>query len=218
MSGGVSKNALMSAVVAHRYGPPDVLRIEQVPPPVPAAGEVPVRVVAVGLNVTDAQLRAGGAKSWFDDGPWIWGWDIAGDVVGVGAGAAFAVGDPVLAMPRFPGARERVRAVRHLPGRGGGEDSRRRRPDDGGRNLHEWLDRAPDAGRGRAQFRPADNGQRSGWRCRASRAADSDAPRCAGDRGSERSRPGICARPRCCGSSWTTARRTCPPRSRAWTS
>jgi len=93
----------MTAVVAYRYGPPDVLRIEQVPVPVPAAGEVLVRAMAIGLNVTDAQLRAGGATAWFDDGPWIWGWDVAGEAVGVGAGSALTVGDRVLAMPRFPG-------------------------------------------------------------------------------------------------------------------
>jgi len=93
----------MTAVVAYRYGPPDVLRIEQVPVPVPAAGEVLVRAMAIGLNVTDAQLRAGGATAWFDDGPWIWGWDVAGEVVGVGVGSALTVGDRVLAMPRFPG-------------------------------------------------------------------------------------------------------------------
>ncbi len=97
----MSENASMSAVVAHRYGTPDVLRVEQVPVPVPAAGEVLVRVMAIGLNVTDAQLRAGEATAWFDAGPWIWGWDIAGEVVGAAAG--FAIGDMVLAMPRFPG-------------------------------------------------------------------------------------------------------------------
>ena len=34
----------MKAVVCDRYGPPDVLRIEEVAQPVPAAGEVLIRI------------------------------------------------------------------------------------------------------------------------------------------------------------------------------
>jgi NADPH:quinone reductase-like Zn-dependent oxidoreductase len=40
----------MKAVVYTRYGPPDVLRLTDVPSPVPKDGEVLVQVHAVSLN------------------------------------------------------------------------------------------------------------------------------------------------------------------------
>ena len=43
----------MRAVVQDRYGPPDVLRIEDVPMPEPAAGQVRVKVAATSLNLSD---------------------------------------------------------------------------------------------------------------------------------------------------------------------
>lgn len=49
-TGEVSDDALMSAVVARRYGPLDVLRVEKVLVPDSAPGEILVRVVAVGLK------------------------------------------------------------------------------------------------------------------------------------------------------------------------
>ena len=48
----------MRAVVAHRYGPPEVLRIEEVPRPVPKANEVLVRVHASSVTRTDTGLRS----------------------------------------------------------------------------------------------------------------------------------------------------------------
>ena len=60
----------MKAVVYDRYGPPDVLRVEDVPVPVPDAGQVRVRVAATSVNLSDweglrgaARLRAAGAGS-----------------------------------------------------------------------------------------------------------------------------------------------------------
>jgi NADPH:quinone reductase-like Zn-dependent oxidoreductase len=43
----------MKAVVHDRYGPPDVLRLEEVDPPVPQADEVLVRIRATTVNRTD---------------------------------------------------------------------------------------------------------------------------------------------------------------------
>jgi NADPH:quinone reductase-like Zn-dependent oxidoreductase len=48
----------MRAVVFDRYGPPEVLRIEEVPQPTPADDEVLVRVHATTVNRTDAGLRS----------------------------------------------------------------------------------------------------------------------------------------------------------------
>jgi NADPH:quinone reductase-like Zn-dependent oxidoreductase len=47
----------MRAVVCHRYGPPDVLQIEDVAQPVPADDEVLVRVHATTVNRTDCGFR-----------------------------------------------------------------------------------------------------------------------------------------------------------------
>jgi NADPH:quinone reductase-like Zn-dependent oxidoreductase len=47
----------MRAVVFDRYGPPEVLRVEEVERPVPGAGEVLVRVVAASATRSDCGLR-----------------------------------------------------------------------------------------------------------------------------------------------------------------
>jgi NADPH:quinone reductase-like Zn-dependent oxidoreductase len=49
----------MKAVVCDRYGPPDILRIEEVERPVPRDEEVLVRIHASTVNRSDAHLRAG---------------------------------------------------------------------------------------------------------------------------------------------------------------
>jgi NADPH:quinone reductase-like Zn-dependent oxidoreductase len=49
----------MRAVVFDRYGPPEVLRVVDVEPPVPKAHEVLVRVHATTVNRTDTAIRSG---------------------------------------------------------------------------------------------------------------------------------------------------------------
>jgi len=49
----------VKAVVHDRYGPPEVLRIEDVPKPAPARDEVVIRVRATGVTRSDTHLRAG---------------------------------------------------------------------------------------------------------------------------------------------------------------
>jgi NADPH:quinone reductase-like Zn-dependent oxidoreductase len=48
----------MRAAVIERYGPPEVVRIAEVPTPVPGADEVLIRSVATTVNSGDARLRA----------------------------------------------------------------------------------------------------------------------------------------------------------------
>jgi NADPH:quinone reductase-like Zn-dependent oxidoreductase len=50
------------AVVIHETGRPEVLRVEEIPEPEPAEGEVLVRVEAAGVNRFDLNQRAGGAS------------------------------------------------------------------------------------------------------------------------------------------------------------
>ena len=92
----------MRAVVYDRYGPPDVLRIEDVPKPVPASDGVLVRVRATGVTRSDAHLRSGDPFiSRFQSGVrrpkrTILGHELAGEVEAVGAAVTeFAVGDRV---------------------------------------------------------------------------------------------------------------------------
>jgi NADPH:quinone reductase-like Zn-dependent oxidoreductase len=53
------EGGIVKAVVHDRYGPPEVLRIEEVPRPSPTPDEVLVRILATGLTRSDAHLRAG---------------------------------------------------------------------------------------------------------------------------------------------------------------
>jgi NADPH:quinone reductase-like Zn-dependent oxidoreductase len=91
----------MQAVVYDRYGSPDQLRVEEVPTPSPAAGQVLVRVAATSVNLSDwecllgspAYARIGGLRS---PAARTLGSDIAGWVDAVGPGVAgFAPGDEV---------------------------------------------------------------------------------------------------------------------------
>ena len=92
----------MRAVVHDRYGPPDVLRLEEVERPVPKDDEVLVKIHATTVNRTDCGFRA--AKPFiirFFTGirrpKWrIPGSEFAGEVEAVGAAVSeFAVGDRV---------------------------------------------------------------------------------------------------------------------------
>ena len=92
----------MRAVVFDRYGPPDVLRLEDVERPVPKDDEVRVGVHATTVSRTDCALRAGEPFiSRFVTGlrrpkRRILGSDLAGEVDAVGATVTeFAVGDRV---------------------------------------------------------------------------------------------------------------------------
>ncbi len=81
------------------------LSVATVPQPEPGPTEVLIKSGAAGINPVDWKTRLGGAISQnFDpDGPMILGWDVAGEVVAVGAGVTrFEVGDRVFGMPRFP--------------------------------------------------------------------------------------------------------------------
>ena len=49
----------MRAVVYDRYGPPDVLRIEEFPKPSPAAREVRIKVAATSVNLSDWETLRG---------------------------------------------------------------------------------------------------------------------------------------------------------------
>jgi len=49
----------MKAILITAYGGPDVLSVAELPDPVPAAGEVLIRVRAFGLNHAETYMRSG---------------------------------------------------------------------------------------------------------------------------------------------------------------
>ena len=95
----------MKAVVHDRYGPPEVLRIEDVPRPVPKENEVLVKVHATSVTRSDCGFRA--AEPFFSrvftgllrPKRRIPGLELAGEVEAVGAAVTeFKVGDEVFGM------------------------------------------------------------------------------------------------------------------------
>lgn len=91
----------MRAVVYDRYGPPDVLRVEEVPVPSPGANQVLVEVAATSINLSDWEglrgspmyARIGGLRA---PARRVLGSDIAGRVAAVGSGVTrFRLGDDV---------------------------------------------------------------------------------------------------------------------------
>ena len=98
----------MKAYVQHRYGPPDRLELTDVPAPVPAAGEVLVRVRATSVNPYDWHLLRGeprvarlmpGLVSLRAPKFPVPGCDLAGQVEAPGPGVTqFRPGDDVFAL------------------------------------------------------------------------------------------------------------------------
>jgi len=98
-----ARSETMKAIVAHQYGGPEVLKLEDVPVPTPKDDEMLVKVVAAGVNSFDGTLRSGKyAKPNGTQLPWHPGYDIAGVVEKVGGKVTkFKVGDAVYAFIPF---------------------------------------------------------------------------------------------------------------------
>src|SRR6266404_3316134 len=89
----------MKAIVAHEYGGPEKLKLEEVPVPEPKENEILVRVIASGVNPADPLILVGKyAKEFGTHLPLILGYDMAGVVAKTGAKVTkLKVGDPVYA-------------------------------------------------------------------------------------------------------------------------
>ena len=91
----------MKAVVYERYGGPEVLRVEDVPTPTPAAGQVLVKIAATSINLSDWEGLSG--SPFYARLGWLraprrptLGSDIAGLIDAVGPGVTrFQPGDEV---------------------------------------------------------------------------------------------------------------------------
>lgn len=91
----------MKAYRIHRYGPPEVLQLDEIPEPALKSNEVKIQVKASGLNHLDVWVRAGalGIKLPL---PLIPGADAAGVVVERGTDVrTFKKGDKVFVNPGF---------------------------------------------------------------------------------------------------------------------
>ena len=91
----------MKVIEITAFGAPDVLRMRQQPDPVPAAGEVLIRVAASGVNRPDVLQRTGNypVPAGASDIP---GLEVAGQIIGgdavAMAAAGFQLGDRVCAL------------------------------------------------------------------------------------------------------------------------
>jgi NADPH:quinone reductase-like Zn-dependent oxidoreductase len=111
----------MRAAVVEKLEGPGALSIVERPVPSPGPGEVLIKVEAAGLNYADVAQSAG-AYPGGPAAPYISGVEACGEVVAVGEGAGYRVGDKVIGRPLpTPPALERrpgrvvLRAVAHRP-------------------------------------------------------------------------------------------------------
>lgn len=74
----------MKAIRVHSAGGPEVMKIENIPAPEPAAGEAVVKLAVIGLNFIDVYFRTGQYKA--PQLPFTPGMEAAGTVTAIGAG------------------------------------------------------------------------------------------------------------------------------------
>jgi len=75
----------MKAIRVHQFGGPEALKLEEVPTPKPATGQVLVRIHAAGVNPYDTYMRAG-TYAIKPPLPYTPGSDAAGVIEGIGDG------------------------------------------------------------------------------------------------------------------------------------
>jgi NADPH2:quinone reductase len=110
---------MIRAAVCPRHGPPEVVRIEQLPTPAPAAGQVRVRVDAAAVNFPDVLLIADDYQLSVAP-PFVPGSEFAGTVVECGPQTTeVAVGDRVRGTGMYGAFAEEVAVpaagVEHIP-------------------------------------------------------------------------------------------------------
>jgi len=94
----------MKAIRVHEFGGPEVLKLEEVPNPSAAPGQIVVDVKAAGVNPVDTYIRAG-TYTFKPSLPYTPGMDAAGVVEAVGQGVTrVKAGDRVYAAGTLTGA------------------------------------------------------------------------------------------------------------------
>ncbi|MGC2671504.1 MAG: zinc-dependent alcohol dehydrogenase family protein, partial [Candidatus Acidiferrum sp.] len=106
---------MMTKVVRfHEFGGPEVLRFESLEVGEPGAGDVRVRIEAIGLNRAEAAFRSG---QYIEKAqlPARLGYEAAGVVEALGEGVKdFSIGEPICVMPAFSMNRYGVYAERAI--------------------------------------------------------------------------------------------------------
>jgi len=101
-----SSETTMRRIAYDRFGESDVLRMERATVGEPGVDDVLIRVAGAGLNPIDWKTRKGlgfAARQIENSLPWTPGYDMAGEVVAVGADVTIlAPGDRVMGMIGFP--------------------------------------------------------------------------------------------------------------------
>ena len=98
----------MKALLSHEPGPPETLRLDDVPEPTPGPGELLVRVRACAINYPDV-LIIEDKYQMRPPRPFAPGGEIAGEVVAVGEGVAgWQVGERLVAVTGFGGLAEMI--------------------------------------------------------------------------------------------------------------
>jgi len=91
----------MKAAVLRQFGPPDVLKYEEIDTPRPKPGHVVIKVLAAGMNRLDHYLREGSVMPNLSL-PHILGVDAVGEVVELGEGiTGVQIGERVIPAPGF---------------------------------------------------------------------------------------------------------------------
>jgi NADPH2:quinone reductase len=94
----------MKAILVREFGPPEVMRLAEIPDPSPAPGQLLVRIRAVGVNPVETYIRSG-AYARTPSLPYTPGSDAAGVVEKAGDGVrSFAPGDRVYTSGTVTGA------------------------------------------------------------------------------------------------------------------
>jgi NADPH2:quinone reductase len=94
----------MRALVVHRPGGPEVMRLQRLADPQPGPDQVVVAVEAVGVNPVDAGNRSD--PSWAGvNPPYVVGYELAGRIQAVGDGASWRRGDLVWGLLPVRGTR-----------------------------------------------------------------------------------------------------------------
>jgi NADPH:quinone reductase len=94
----------MKAIVVKQFGGPDVLQLAEVPTPQPAAGQILVKIAAIGVNPADTYMRTG-TYAVKPQLPYTPGGDAAGTIEALGSGVTgWKKGDRVYLTGTLTGA------------------------------------------------------------------------------------------------------------------
>lgn len=98
----------MKAIVLDRHGGPEVLRVREVPDPMPGAGQVRVRVEAIGINYAEVLSRKG-LYGWAPAMPYTPGMEATGTIDALGPGVeGRAIGERVIVGAQYGAYAERM--------------------------------------------------------------------------------------------------------------